>query len=71
MDLLHRRAEDINRENSVQTPEIMEALSPNAARRLFDELRVQQLELEMQNEELRRMQSELEKLTGMPECRMF
>ena len=41
-------------------PEILESLPPEEARRIFHELRVHQIELEMQNEELRRAQAELE-----------
>jgi PAS domain S-box-containing protein len=41
-------------------PENLEALSPDAVRRALHELRVHQIELEMQNVELRRAQEELE-----------
>jgi len=57
---LRRRAEEIARGKSAQMPENMESLSPEEARRLLHELRVHQIELEMQNEELRRAQAELE-----------
>jgi PAS domain S-box-containing protein len=56
----HTRAEAIVRGRASQTPENMETLTPEAARLLFHELRVHQLELEMQNEELRRAQEQLE-----------
>jgi PAS domain S-box-containing protein len=57
---LRRRAEALARKTAGQTPEDAEALSPEAARRALHELRVHQIELEMQNDELRRTQEELE-----------
>ena len=54
---LRLRAED--KAKGAET-EIQESLSPDDARRVFHELRVHQIELEMQNEELRRTQVELE-----------
>lgn len=56
---LRQRAEEIERESS-QTPEPLEALSPEAAQQLIQELRVYQIELEMQNEELRQTQETLD-----------
>ena len=57
---LRRKAEEIARENEARSPEIPESLSPGTARQTLHELRVHQIELEMQNEELRRTQLELE-----------
>jgi diguanylate cyclase (GGDEF)-like protein/PAS domain S-box-containing protein len=54
---LRRRAEEKARGNEAETPE---TLSPEDARQVVHELRVHQIELEMQNEELRRAQAELE-----------
>ena len=51
-----RRAEETLRAQ----PKDMAALSPEAAQRLLQELRVHQIELEMQNEELRRAQVALD-----------
>jgi PAS domain S-box-containing protein len=56
---LRRRAEDVFREKAAGMEENMEALSPDEARQTLHELRVHQIELEMQNEELRRTQGEL------------
>ena len=47
-------------EEAGEMPENLEVLSPEAARRALYELRMHQVELEMQNEELRRTEQELE-----------
>jgi len=57
---LRRQAEEIARERAAGIAENVEPLSPGEVRRLVHELRVHQIELEMQNEELRRAQGELE-----------
>ncbi len=57
---LRRRAEEMAREKAAQSPENLEALSPEATRRTLHELHVHQIELEMQNEELCRAQAELD-----------
>src|SRR5512141_1369281 len=57
---LRQRAEALADEKAGELPENLELLSPEAARRALHELRVHQIELEMQNEELRRTQEELE-----------
>ncbi|MEN6331323.1 MAG: PAS and helix-turn-helix domain-containing protein [Smithella sp.] len=59
-DDLRKRAEIVARGKEALSPEDIEALSPEDARFLLHELRVHQIELMMQNEELRRAQEELE-----------
>lgn len=55
---LRRRAEE--QALSLESREVSTALSLEEARQILHELRVHQIELELQNEELRRAQSELE-----------
>src|SRR5660397_107363 len=57
---LRRQAEEIARGKDAQSPEDLEVLSPEATRQTLHELRVNQIELEMQNKEVRRAQTELD-----------
>ncbi len=57
---LRRRAEEVNRGSAPHPPENLESLSADEIRRIFHELQVHQIELEMQNEELSRAQVELD-----------
>jgi PAS domain S-box-containing protein len=57
---LRKRAEEILRKKAGQKPEDPGALSPEEAGQLLHELQVHQIELEMQNEEMRQAQAELE-----------
>lgn len=59
-DDLRKRAEAKTVINAERIPENLEALSPEEAKRMLHELRVHQIELEMQNEELLHAQDELE-----------
>ncbi len=57
---LRRRALAIAADNSLAGADDAAALSPEQTRQMLHELRVHQIELEMQNEELRRTQVELD-----------
>jgi PAS domain S-box-containing protein len=57
---LRRQAEDKVRKGAGEPVKDLGRLSPKEVQRLLYELQVHQIELEMQNEELRRAQSELE-----------
>jgi PAS domain S-box-containing protein len=57
---LRRRAEAITREAATQAPKRVTDPSPEETQQILHELRVHQIELEMQNEELRRTGVELD-----------
>jgi two-component system cell cycle sensor histidine kinase/response regulator CckA len=59
-DELRHRAEERVRQTGNEMPEPGRALSSEESRPVLHDLRVHQIELEMQNEELRRTQAELE-----------
>ncbi|MEO8451334.1 MAG: GGDEF domain-containing protein, partial [Gemmatimonadota bacterium] len=61
---LRRRAEEIARGKGDAVPEDLDGLAPTEARQMLHELRVHQIELELQNEELRRSQEALEVSRG-------
>jgi len=57
---LRKKAEEISRTTATQPSAFPDEMSADEARRLLHELRVHQIELEMQNAELRRTQEELD-----------
>jgi len=58
----HRRkqAENVLREKTAQRPPVNASLSPAETQKILHELQVHQIELELQNDELRRAQTELD-----------
>ncbi|MEI7590641.1 MAG: hypothetical protein WCJ49_04955, partial [Deltaproteobacteria bacterium] len=56
---LRQRAEEAFPEKTAHLPVDLTTLSPEEARQMLHELRVHQIELEIQNEELRRTQAAL------------
>jgi len=57
---LRKRAEEKSRQNVAQDRKDLMTLSPEETRRMLQELRIHQIELEMQNVELRRIQAEMD-----------
>lgn len=57
---LHRRAEAALGQHTNQAPDEFEAMSPEATQRVLHELQVHQIQLVMQNNELRQMQAEVD-----------
>ena len=59
-DTLRERLEALTRDDAAPSPENIAAMSPAEIQQIIYELRVHQIELEMQNDELRRTQAELD-----------
>ena len=57
---LRKRAEEIAQETADQSPANFDKISPAKIKKTLHELRVHQIELEMQNEELQRTQTQLD-----------
>ena len=57
---LRKRAEVLAQEQTSHVPELLKKLTPGEIQRTLHELRVHQFELEIQNEELRAAQSEID-----------
>ena len=62
---LRRRAQDRQAELPALPPVLVKEMTPGDVSLLFHELRVHQTELELQNEELRRVQVELEQARAL------
>ena len=57
---LRRRAEEVDREKEASSPKVLALMPPAETQRTLHELRMYQIELEMQNKELLRVQVELQ-----------